>query len=122
MPSTAFFALWSLAISCSPPHFLLHRPRIGLGHLEFWAYTVDLSSLLLLFSYEFNSLLGVLAFGGRFGAVNRKGLALLECARRIRVLAWDVLMFLHWLLVIRFWVPAFIFPYVFTALVFFGLA
>lgn len=65
--------------------------RIGLG-FRTWAYTVYLSSLLLLFSYDFNFLLGVLAFGGSFGAVNRKGLALLEYARRIRVLAWDVLM------------------------------
>jgi hypothetical protein len=81
-------------------------------------HTVDLSSLLLLFSYEFNFLLGVFAFGGSFGAVNRKGLALLECARRIRVLAWDFLLFLHWLLVIRSWVAAFISLYVLIALVF----
>jgi len=94
----------------------LSTDRVGL--FRTWEHTVDLSSLLLLFSYEFNFLLGVFAFGGSFGAVNRKGLALLECARRIRVLAWDFLLFLHWLLVIRSWVAAFISLYVLIALVF----
>jgi hypothetical protein len=56
------------------------------GHARFY-----LSSLLLLFSYDFNFLLGVFSFGGSFGAINREGLALLECARRIRDLAWDAL-------------------------------
>jgi hypothetical protein len=78
--------------------FLFFRDGVG---FRTWAYRVYLSSLLLLFSYNFNFVFGVLAFGGSFGAVNRKGLALLEYARRIRVLAWDVLVFSHWLFAVR---------------------
>lgn len=52
-------------------------------------HSVYLSSLPVLFPMIL-TFVGVFAFGGSYGAVTWEGLALLEGARRIRVLAWVV--------------------------------